>query len=231
MQSVSAAEAEAYRQAQAGVRALVERDLRQFWAYVDLSNPERAANAFREYVPLLVRRYGSDAAALAAEWYDVQRAEVGAPGRYRAQTVASPYDDAVDGMVRRAVGGLWTPDQSTTLTALLASSGKYALAAGRATIAHNVDRDPAASGWQRVTRSGACRFCTMLAGRGAVYRQATVHFAAHGDCNCAAVPSWDSSAPEVDVELYKASARTTRMAPAQREKHNALIHRAIEQYV
>lgn len=70
----------------------------------------------------------------------------------------------------------------------------------------------------------------MLAGRGAVYKEATVHFASHGDCNCAAVPSWDQNAPEVDVSLYKASQRTSTMTPAQRESHNALIQRAIDQY-
>lgn len=228
--SVSQAEAEAYRQAQVGVRALVESDLSRFWSYVDLSDPERAARAVREYVPLLVRRYGSAAADLAAEWYEVQRDLAGVAGRFVAEPVASPYTDAVDGMVRRAVGGLWTPDPSSTLTTLSASAGKYVLAAGRATIAHNVGRDPSAAGWQRVTRAGSCGFCTMLANRGAVYKRDTVHFASHGHCNCAAVPSWDQSAPEVDVRTYEASRRTTGFTPEQREAHNALIRRAVEQY-
>lgn len=228
---VSPADADQFRQAQAGIRALVEQDLTKFWSYVDLSNPERAATAFRAYVPQLVRRYGSDAAELAADWYEVQREIAGAAVRFMAEPVASPYEDAVDGMVQRAVGGLWTPDQSSTLATLTANVGKYVLAASRATIAHNVSRDPSASGWQRVTRAGACDFCRMLEGRGGVYRRESVHFASHGDCNCAAVPSWDQSAPEVDVRLYEASKRTTRMTPAQREQHNALIQRAIAQYV
>lgn len=230
MPSVSAAEAEAYRQAQAGVRALVERDLLKFWSHLDLSRPDRVATAIKAYVPLLVRRYGSDAGALAAEWYDEQRALAGIGGRFRAETFASPYEDAVDGMVRRAVGGVFTDNPGATLTALTGSVGKYVLAASRATIARNVDRDPRAAGWQRVARASACGFCRMLEGRGGVYRRETVHFAAHGDCNCASVPSWDQSAPEVDVRLYEASARTTRMTPEQRERHNALVQRAIDQY-
>lgn len=107
---------------------------------------------------------------------------------------------------------------------------KYVLAASRATIITSVGRDPRASGWKRVTRVGACRFCRMLSGRGAVYKEATVHFASHGDCNCAAAPSWDPNAPEVDVSLYKASQRTTSMTPEQKRAHNALINRAINEY-
>jgi len=74
----------------------------------------------------------------------------------------------------------------------------------------------------------------MLAGRGGVYRRETVHFAAHGnDCRCAAVPSWDPDAPEVDVRAYVASERMTKLrdraaagdASAQRqlEAHRARI--------
>ena|SRR5665647_512875 len=220
---VSRDEAEAYRQAQIGVRALVERDLAKFWSYLDLSNPARVASAVDSYVPLLVRRFGSDAGEFAAEWYDEMRASAGAGGSFRAVAVASPYEDAVEPMIWRAVGSLYAGNPAGTLDTLTSSVGKYVLAASRATIARNTDRDPRASGWQRVTRAGACEFCRMLAGRGGVYRRETVHFAAHGKDNCAAVPSWDESAPEVDVHIYEASQRTTRMTPEQRERHNATI--------
>jgi hypothetical protein len=71
----------------------------------------------------------------------------------------------------------------------------------------------------------------MLHGRGAVYRESTAHFAAHKSCDCAAVPSWDPDAPEVDVRLYEASKRTTGMSEAEKARHNALIQRAIDEYV
>ena len=221
--SISRDEAEAYRQAQAGVRVLVERDLARFWAKLDFSRPDWVASATRAYVPLLVRRYGSAAADLAASWYDEQRALAGLDDAFRAEAFASPYEDAVDGMVGRALGRVSAGDATGALTTLTANAGKYVLGAGRATIARNVDRDPSSAGWQRISRDGACDFCRMLVGRGAVYKRSTVHFAAHGDCNCAAVPSWDRSAPEVDVALYEASRRTTRMSPAEREAHNARI--------
>ena len=81
----------------------------------------------------------------------------------------------------------------------------------------------AAVGWHRETRPGACDFCRMLAGRGGVYKESTVRFAAHDDCGCVAVPSWDANAPEVDVMAYVASERTSRMSPAQRERHNQRV--------
>lgn len=227
---VSPAEAERLRLAQAGVRALVVRDLEAMFGSLNLARPEHARDALRAYMPALVRQYGESAAAVAADWYDETRAAAGVPGRYRAQMAASPYEDATEGLVRRASGALFTEQPAGALATLAASAPKYVLAAGRQTIMTSTARDPQASGWQRVTRADACGFCLMLAGRGAVYKDSTAHFASHGDCNCAAVPSWDASAPEVDVEVYQASRRTTSMSPAEKERHNALIQRAIDEY-
>lgn len=227
---MSATDAEALRQAQAGIRVLVERDLTAFWASLDLSRPDRVAAAVREYVPALVSQYGQDAGAFAAEWYDAQRLAEGVEGTFRAEALASPYEGAVDPMVRRAVGGIYGGDPAATLATLATNAGKYVLAASRQTIARAADMDPEASGWIRVTRAGACDFCKMLADRGAVYRKASVHFASHGECNCAAVPSWDPSAPEVDVNVYEASKRTSSMTPAQRDRHNARTRAAMDRH-
>lgn len=228
---VSPADADRLRRAQAGIRTLVERDLAAFFASLDLDRPESARDALLEVVPLLVAQYGESAAAVAADWYDEQRAAERVPGRFRAQMAESPYLGAATvGMVRRAAGALFTAQPESALVTLTASTGKYVLAAARQTIVTSTERDPRSSGWQRVTRAGACGFCRMLAGRGDVYKESSVHFASHGDCNCAAAPSWDPDAPEVDVSLYEASKRTTSMTPQQKAEHNALIHRAVEQY-
>lgn len=227
---VSPADAERLRQAQRGIRALIVQDLAAFFASLNLDRPETARNDLLAYMPILVAQYGESAAAVAADWYDAQRAAEGIPGRFRAEMADSPYLDAVDGTTRRAAGALFTPTPQDALVTLTASAGKYALAAGRQTIVTSTFRDPRASGWQRVTRPGACGFCRMLSGRGDVYKESTAHFASHGSCNCAAVPSWDQSAPEVDVTIYQASRRTTLMTPQQKAEHNALIERAVEQY-
>lgn len=220
---------QAYRAAQVRVRAAVDRDLDRLWqriwsAFPDgPTKPYHVRDAFLQQVPVLVARYGDVAASLAADWYEQMREQASVGGSFSAQLVDSPYLDAVDGAVRRTASALWTPQPKAMLTALLPVIGKYVLAAGRATIQHNVARDPQASGWQRVTRADACTFCRMLAGRGAVYKKTTAFFASHDDCNCAAVPSWDHDAPEVDVGAYAASVRTTHMSPAQRNAHNARV--------
>jgi hypothetical protein len=237
---VSAADAAELRQALIGVRALVDRDLTAFFASLNLDRPESARDQLLEFIPLLVSQYGEVAASFAADWYDEMRDAADVPGRFRATEQASPYEDATEGLVRRAAGALFTETPADALLTLTTSAGKYALAAGRETVARATDRDPQASGWQRVTRSGSCRFCRMLAQRGAVYKESSAFFASHGDCNCAAVPSWDQNAPEVDVFAYEASIRTSDLRraaekgdkDAQRrlDEHNALIRRAVEEY-
>ncbi len=242
---VSAADAQRIRQIQASVRTLVERDLTAFFGSLNLARPEAARDALIEYVTYLVEQYGDSAAAMAADWYDDLRAAEKVSGRFRALAQPSPYLDGVEGSVRRAAGSLFTDNPSGALDILLGTTGKYVLAAGRQTVTTSTDRDPRASGWRRITRAGACGFCRMLAGRGAVYKEATVHFAAHGgarggECNCAAVPDWDPDAPEVDVKLYQASVRTTALrleaargdlsATRDLERHNRLVRAAVEQY-
>jgi hypothetical protein len=237
---VSAADEAELRQALIGVRALVDRDLTAFFESLNLNRPEEARDQLLEFVPLLVSQYGEVAASFAADWYDEMRDAEGVPGRFRAEPQTSPYEDATEGLVRRAAGALFTDAPAEALVALTASAGKYALAAGRQTVTAAADRDPRASGWKRVTRSGSCRFCRMLAQRGAVYKESSAFFASHGECNCAAVPSWDRNAPEVDVFAYEASARMTglRQAAANGSKdaqrrldeHNALIRRAVDEY-
>lgn len=237
---VSADDAARLRAAQAGIRVLVERDLTAFFASLNLDRPEAARDELLEFVPLLITQYGESAAAMAADWYDEMRAAAGVPGRFVAEMEDTPYQDATEGLVRRAAGALFTDAPSQALVALTSSAGKYALAAGRQTITTATARDPRASGWQRVTRSRGCDFCRMLAQRGAVYKESTAFFASHGDCNCAAVPSWDPDAPEVDVFAYEASVRTSELrraaengepgAQRRLDEHNALIRRAVDEY-
>jgi len=220
-----AADAERFRRAQAGIRVLVDRDLDRLWQQVWSNDPrpEHVRDLFLDRVPRLVQTYGDAAAELAAQWYEVMRDTYGPSGAFTATAEPSPYLNAVDPTVRRTAGALWTPNPEAMLVGLKAAAGKYALAAGRETVTRNTDRDPEAHGWQRVVRPGACRFCSMLSGRGGVYTRESVHFAAHGDCNCAAVPTWDRHAEPIDVHAYVASQRTTHMTPEQRDAHNARV--------
>lgn len=220
---VSAERARQLRRAQDGVSALVLRDLEAFWASLNLSRPEAARNALLDFTQVLVATYGEAAASAAAEWYDEVRAAERVPGRFRATMVVPDESMAMSQTVHRLAGALFTDDPGRVLIGLASAAPKYALAGSRQTIVRSTARDPRASGWQRVVRPDACGFCRMLRGRGAVYREATVGFAAHKSCHCAAVPSWDPNAPEVDVRLYEASRRTSAMSPDEREAHAARV--------
>lgn len=232
----TSAETEALRQLQEDIRALVIRDLTAFFGSIDLDRPEAARDALLEYVPFLVATYGEQAASLAADWYDEVRSAEGIGGRFRAAMDVPDESEAAEGLVRRAAEALFTDSPLLALPMIQGKAALYALEGARQTVMTSTIRDPRASGWRRVTREGACRFCRMLAGRGAAYKESTVHFAAHGgaeggECNCAAVPDWDPDAPEVDVFLYEASRRTTGMTEAQKSRHNEAIRRAMDEYV
>lgn len=69
-----------------------------------------------------------------------------------------------------------------------AAAMRWSLNGGRETITGTVRADPRAAGWQRVTSGKSCDFCSMLAGRGAVYGEDTADFEAHDGCSCSAEP-------------------------------------------
>lgn len=216
------------RLGQEEIRRLVEGRMNEIIQYL-ASRPDLTVEQFRNSLivqtNLVVSQYGEIAASMAAEWYeDYRLTELGAS--FRATPAVSPYGaDAVEGMVRRAVAPVFSesPDVAAVMLTVAQNAGKYVLGASRRTITRNTFRDSAASGWHRITRPGSCRFCRMLAGRGAVYKEESALFASHLKCNCAAAPSFDPDAPEVDVRLYTASERTTGMSERQRAAHNKLI--------
>lgn len=82
------------------------------------------------------------------------------------------YDaEAASGMARDALRG---------------ASTRMVMRGGRDTVTRAVHVDSSAAGWERVIEPGACGFCAMLAGRGAVYKESTVDFRAHDHCHCVA---------------------------------------------
>jgi len=215
------------REGNAALEALALRSLRDFWASLDLSRPEAARNALVEVLPLITEQYGEAAAVLAADWYDELRAAEGVPGSFRA-VLASPVPAVAPiEQVRFGAKHLFTDDPGQLLSFLEGQTSKYVLQPGRDTIQRSTVADPAARGWHREVRPGACKFCLLLHGRGGVYTEQSVRFAAHHHCHCVGVPSWDADAPEVPASAYVASKRTSRMSPQQRAEHN----RALREYM
>lgn len=88
----------------------------------------------------------------------------------------------------------------------IGTSRRLALAGARETTMATIETAPQITGYRRVTSSGACDFCTMLAGRGAVYRTTGTASttgqsgrlrgtqpagrAFHDHCSCSIEPAW-----------------------------------------
>jgi hypothetical protein len=184
-------------------------------------SPEEVIVQLRAAFPELVNRYGAGAAALAVEQYDEMRAAAGVVGTFRS--VPAPPDERAAGAVRRLAGMAADGDLAVIAPGLRVVADRLLKDRHRDTIATNSIRDPRARGWQRVTHGVTCAFCRMLAGRGGVYTKASATFASHNACDCTAQPEWDPHAPDVPVEAYVASVRTSAMTDAQREQHRARV--------
>lgn len=98
---------------------------------------------------------------------------------------------------------------------------------GRDTIARTVTADKRALGWARATSGKACAFCAMIAARGPVFREDTVHFEAHNGCSCTAEPvyrrdaDWPAGSRQYQ-QLWNESTRGLHTAEARNAFRRAL---------
>lgn len=180
---------------------LADRDLSRLWQLV--ARGAAADQALHDLLPAIVREYGAAGAAMAAEWYDQQREKAAAGGRFYALPI-EPDDRGAHALVGWA---LTEATDDASLQALILGGVQRRVADHvRYTVAGNSIADPFARGWQRIS-GGGCKFCDMLAGRGAVYSKATADFASHDNCGCSATVSWRGQ--PIPVKPYTVSPRRT----------------------
>lgn len=156
----------------------------------------------------LVGYYSEGSAALAVDFYDESRGAARAAGRFAAEPIIL---DRVVGIRRGlawAVEPLSTEDEQAAIDRLTDIMRSEVVRPYRDTVIGNRLRDKESVGYKRIASGGACGFCRMLAARGAVYKQATAYFAAHGNCQCTVQP-WFRGQPgdEANVIEYMASRR------------------------
>lgn len=170
-------------------------------------SPELRRAALLETVPGVIDYYATGSAALAADFYDERRELAGVKKTYTTTLVIN--DRTVK--IRRAVAWASDPmfaDMTVTLEQRLAEVVQAEVARPyRDTITGQ--KDPAKVGWRRV-QGDSCRFCSLLAARGAVYKESTARFAAHPNCDCSAEPVFEGQAigPEASAMQYMASKRS-----------------------
>lgn len=190
---------EQLRKGQDALARLAANDMAAMWRQV--SNAVEARKALRDILPDLIRTYGQAAASMAAEWYDEARAVAGIGGAFTALP-ADLGDAGADALA------MWASEHGTDIQAIRALTegglqrriNNYS----RETVMGSALADPAADGWQRVG-VGACPFCAMLIGRGAVYSERSADFASHDHCHCAAVPAFKGEPRP--VKPYRVSPR------------------------
>ncbi len=171
--------------------------------------------------PELTGAYVTGASALALDWYEELREESRLRSRHLAVVPewgrAEKYGRAVAWATEPLIADAVDLAEARSRLTLVTEHEVFEGFTG--TTEANVRADEAARGWRRVARAGACKFCLMLADRGAVYRkESTGHFAAHTSCRCGVVPVFrgGDEGPEASVIQYVASKRRTTAKDRER---------------
>ena len=155
----------------------------------------------------LVDGYGPLSATLAADYYDELRDAADVAERYVAK--AGSYSDPVK--VKGAADWASQPlfdavDPLDALERMRGSSQRLVQDWGRQTMLDNIASDPARPRFARMPSGKTCKFCRMLAGRGAVYHTAASAGALsdfHDLCDCQIVTSYTEGDLPYDPKKYQ----------------------------
>lgn len=198
-------------------------------------SPSEIRAALFAATPLIVGEYTAGSSALALEWYDDLRDAAQVLQRFSPRPLVLVTDDELAAIVAETTGALYDIQRgieeglqaalTESLELLEAEIVEEVAQAFRDTVTGNVANDPAAVGWRRFARPEACKFCLMLAARGAVYTESTARFAAHGavmngnrkggNCMCIAGPAFGGTDAWTEATPMQYVASSTSRTPAQ----------------
>lgn len=159
-----------FRRALDDLTTVATSDLVALLNAVDTPNPIEMRDMLLGTVPEVLQPYVTAAGELSAVWYEDLRADSGVPGSFTARVAADVAPERYDALVRFALTPLFGPSEATVASLMSGGSERIILNGSRDTIDLNARADVASVAWSRVARPGACGFCRMLAGRGAVYK-------------------------------------------------------------
>ena len=187
-----------FREAQLGLTKLAQRDLDDLWKLLENRPPLEVKALLQEAFPQIAQDYGRMAALTASEFYADMRKEAGVPGLYKPYSAAPGETAALQASARWGIGPLFqaTPDYASTLVLLGGALQRNVFNTSRKTIELNSRKDPAKPRFARVPQGPTtCKWCLMLASRGAVYTDKKSagdmghqHNDYHDHCNCEALP-------------------------------------------
>jgi hypothetical protein len=183
-----------YSQAQQSIAQRAAQAIVNLW--LRIIDPEHFNDGWNTLGPLvngIISSHYEATAANAAQYYANSRITAG--NAYMAVPGQAP-DMSYINNVSDAMGPgqfyHFLPQQPADTASVMArdalrgASTRMVMMGGRDTVTNAAHLDPEARGWERVINPGACGFCAMLAGRGAVYKASTVDFRAHDHCHCVA---------------------------------------------
>lgn len=186
-----------HRRQQLALRKVTLAEMERLWPALDWANLDSTYPTFASQVAALVSKNRKTSTGLAAAYLRAYRVASGLGGDLRIVIPQMPPEQFATSLratslapIKVAAGRGVAADVAMG-NALTQSSGAVArlvLNAGRSTVVESVRADPRAVGWQRVLGGDGCDFCQMLAGRGAVYKEATADFKAHDKCGCTTEP-------------------------------------------
>lgn len=170
-------------------------------------SPEQQRALLLDAVPSVVDYYSDAAAALGADSYMEARELAAVRSRFTAAVLVQDMTVKLRRGVAWAALPLFKEDKERAAARLSTVIQPAVARPFRDTVIGNRRRDPASIGWRRIARPGACRFCRMLADRGAVYKRDTARFASHNHCHCTCEPVFetDKDVTEASVMQYTAS--------------------------
>lgn len=176
------------------------------------ASAEKIAEVLRAVMPAMIDKYGTAAAAVAADWYEETRAAAGVAGHFHT-LVKDPAGGLTikrtNGIVGAGVKHLFGESADPILAANIISGAMSTqiLDSARQTVMASSVADPESQGWSRETDGDACDFCEVLATRGVSYSESSADFASHDFCGCSAVPEFGGESK--DVQLNEDGTRAT----------------------
>ena len=175
-------------------------DLARLFAELDLSDGVAAREALISILEDLTEVYGESYAVAALEMFERIREAAGQVTKTSAVLAPPVPPSQIKGSVKWAVDTLFGDkyNEVMTLSKLQDITTRLVLQQGRDTIALNVSKDRSAK-YARVLgpSESNCKYCLMLASRGAVYHSSESAKAGYHDgCRCTAVPMYDGMSIE-----------------------------------
>lgn len=190
---VTANQLATYRRVQKRIEADFERDLRAIWAKASKLDPVRSARLLEQAFPALIDKYGLQAGAVAADWFEsLTDVHATVPDSFKPE--------AFQASARWAVGERFTDTAESVAISVVAdrlvSSGvRHVRQHARDTIDASARNSGGRVFYARKVMGETCDFCLILASRGPVYGSETsarlrgadgnVY---HDDCDCQVVP-------------------------------------------